>query len=86
MTFRYRGEHRQGTVRRTRTDVNINVLTNRLYLGGLDDEAAAAKAQEMADQVLASWSSKIARCGVSAEDRPPVTDEELGEVAKEIAP
>ena len=75
MTFRYRGEHRQGTVRVPRTDVNINVLTNRLYLGGLDDEAAAATAKELADQALGAWSSKIAR--------PPLTDEE---VAQEIAP
>jgi hypothetical protein len=55
--------------------VNINVLTNRLYLGGLDDEAAAATAKELADQALGAWSSKIAR--------PPLTDEE---VAQEIAP
>ena len=85
MTFRYRGEHRLGTVRPAEIPQG-GEPTDVRYLGGLDDEAAAAKAQEMADQVLASWSSKIARCGVSAEDRPPVTDEELAEVAKEIAP
>ena len=74
MTFRYRGEHRLGTVRVPQIPRG-GVDTDVQYLGGLDEDAAAAKAQEMADQVLASWSSKITR--------PPLTDEE---VAKEIAP
>ena len=74
MTFRYRGEHRLGTVRVPQIPRG-GVDTDVQYLGGLDEDAAAAKAQEMADKVLASWSSKVAR--------PPLTDEE---VAKEIAP
>ena len=72
MTFRYRGEHRLGSVRVPEIPRG-GVDTDVQYLGGLDEDAAAAKAQEMADKVLASWSSKIAR--------PPLTD-----VAKEIAP
>jgi hypothetical protein len=79
MTFRYRGEHRLGTVRVPQIPLTgAGVNTDVQYLGGLDDDAAAAKAKELADQVLASWSSKVARTAV--------TDEELGEVAKEIAP
>jgi hypothetical protein len=79
MTFRYRGEHRLGSVRVPQIPLaGAGLDTDVQYLGGLDEDAAAAKAQEMADKVLASWSSKVAR--------PPVTDEELGEVAKEIAP
>ena len=77
MTFRYRGEHRLGTVRAPQIPRG-GVDTDVQYLGDLTDEAAAAKAKELADQVLASWSSKVAR--------PPVTDEELGEGATEIAP
>ena len=76
MTFRYRGEHRLGSVRVPQIPLTgAGVDTDVQYLGGLDEDAAAAKAQEMADKVLASWSSKVAR--------PPLTDEE---VAKEIAP
>jgi hypothetical protein len=75
MTFRYRGEHRLGTVRVPQIPPP-SVDTDVRYLGGLDDEAAAAaEAQKLANQVLTSWGSKIAR--------PPVTDED---VAKEIAP
>ena len=76
MTFRYRGEHRLGTVRVPQIPPpGAGVDTDVRYLGGLDDEAAAAEAQKLANQVLTSWGSKIAR--------PPVTDED---VAKEIAP
>jgi hypothetical protein len=74
MTFRYRGEHRLGTVRPAEIPQG-GEPTDVRYLGGLDDEAAAAEAQKLANQVLTSWGSKIAR--------PPVTDED---VAKEIAP
>ena len=74
MTFRYRGEHRLGAVRPAEIPPP-SVDTDVRYLGGLDDEAAAAEAQKLANQVLTSWGSKIAR--------PPVTDED---VAKEIAP
>jgi hypothetical protein len=74
MTFRYRGEHRLGSVRVPEIPRG-GVDTDVRYLGDLDDDAAAAKAKELADQVLEAWSSKIAR--------PPLTDEE---VAREIAP
>jgi hypothetical protein len=74
MTFRYRGEHRLGTVRPAEIPQG-GEPTDVRYLGGLDDEAAAAEAQKLANQVLTSWGSKVAR--------PPLTDED---VAKEIAP
>ena len=81
MTFRYRGEHRLGTVRVPQIPRG-GVDTDVQYLGDLDDDAAAAKAQEIADHLLGKWSTKIGR--------PPASSAEehvsaMKEVSKEIA-